>query len=160
MILTVFTLFHVVLSLIGIAAGLVVLFGMINSKMLEGWTSVFLGTTAATSLTGFLFPFHGFEPSYVLAAVSVILLAFSYAARYAYHLRGAWRRTYAITALVALYLNVLVLIIQLYRKTPALQTLASTQTPVQLVVLAAFLVLASAATIRFRGNVYSGEAIR
>ena len=160
MILTLFTLFHVALSLIGIAAGLVVLFGMVNVRRLDGWTSVFLGTTAATSLTGFFFPFHGFQPSYVLGTVSVIVLAFAYAARYAYHLGGGWRKTYVITAVFGLYLNVFVLIVQLFRKVPSLEAMAPTQTEPpfvasQLVVLALFLLLGTTAVIRFREGALS-----
>ena len=157
MILGVFTLFHVLLSLVGIAAGLVVLFGLINSRRLDGWTSLFLATTAATSATGFFFPYHGFKPSYVVGAISLIVLGTAYPALYRFHLAGAWRRTYVITATFALYLNVFVLVVQLFRRVPALKELAPTQTEppfaiAQLTVLLIFIALGTLATIKFRGE--------
>jgi hypothetical protein len=152
-----FTLFHVILSLIGIASGFVVVFGLIGSKRLDGWTGWFLLTTAATSLTGFFFPFHGFLPSYAVGIVSLIVLAIAIAARYLFYLAGAWRRTYVITAVIALYLNFFVLIVQLFRKVPALEALAPTQSEppfqiTQLVALVFFAVLGFRAAVKFRGE--------
>ena len=60
--LTIFTLIHVVISLVAIGSGFVVLFGLIAGKRLDGWTAFFLATTVATSVTGFGFPIHGFTP--------------------------------------------------------------------------------------------------
>lgn len=155
MILDIFTLFHVALSLVGIGAGVVVLIGMLKSERRDSWTSVFLITTAATSITGFMFPFHGFKPSYVLGIVSLVVLAIAIPARYRFRLQGAWRKTYVITAMLALYLNVFVLVVQLFRRVPALQSLAPTQTEppfaiAQLAVLVLFCVLGTLAAIRFR----------
>jgi len=149
-----FTLFHVVLSLIGIGAGFVVAYGLLASKRLDGWTAWFLTTTVATSATGFLFPFHGFLPSYGVAVLSLIVLAIAILARYRYGLGGGWSRTYAITAMIALYLNVFVLIVQLFRKVPALEALAPTQSEppfqiAQLAVLLAFAALGIRATMKF-----------
>lgn len=155
MILDIFTLFHVALSLVGIGAGVVVLIGMLKSERRDSWTSVFLITTAATSITGFMFPFHGFKPSYVLGIVSLVVLAIAIPARYRFRLQGAWRKTYVITAMLALYLNVFVLVVQLFRRVPALQSLAPTQTEppfaiAQLAVLVLFCVFGTLAAIRFR----------
>ena len=155
--LEVFTLFHVILSLVGIVSGFVVVFGLIGSKRLDGWTAWFVWTTAATSLTGFLFPFHEFLPSHGVGIVSLIVLVLAIAARYLYHLAGAWRRTYAITAVIALYLNFFVLIVQLFRKVPALETLAPTQSEppfqiAQLVALLFFAWLGFRAAVKFRGE--------
>src|ERR1035438_5602368 len=127
MILTAFTLFHVVLSVVGIASGFVVVYGLLTSKRLDGWTALFLTTTAATSVTGFMFPVHHFLPSHGVGIVSLIVLAFAILARYRYGLEGGWRRTYAITAVVGLYLNCFVLIVQLFMKLPSLKELAPTQ---------------------------------
>lgn len=157
MALELFTLFHVAISLIGIASGFVVFFGLIKSQRLDGWTAVFLTTTAATSVTGFMFPFHGFLPSHALGTLSLVILAAAIPARYHYHMDGAWCRTYVITALLALYLNVFVLVVQLFRRVPALKSLAPTQSEppfaiAQLIVLAVFVVLGTLATIRFRSE--------
>ena len=128
MILSAFTLFHVILSLVGIGSGFVVTYGLLESKRLDRWTAVFLSTTALTSVTGFLFPVRHFMPSHGVGIVSLIVLAIALLARYRYGLAGGWRRTYAITAVIAQYLNFFVLIVQLFLKVPALHALAPTQT--------------------------------
>jgi len=155
MLLNVFTAFHVLLSLVGIAAGLVVLYGLLTAKALPGWTAWFLTTTVATSVTGFLFPFHGFKPSYVLGIFSLLALALAVAARYRYRLFGGWRKTYVISAIVALYFNVFVLIAQSFMKVPPLNALAPTGSEppfliVQLIVMAVFVVLGFRAVAKFR----------
>ena len=150
-----FTLVHVILSLIGIAAGLVVLGGMLGSKRLEGWTAVFLATTILTSVTGFLFPFTRIGPPHVFGAISLPVLGLALVALYGRRLQGAWRWLYVVGALVALYLNVFVGVVQAFLKLPFLTALAPTQSEppfviVQLLVLAVFVVLGFRAVSRFR----------
>ena len=153
--MTTFTLVHVVLSLVGIFSGFVVMFGLFAAKPLDGWTALFLATTVATSVTGFLFPFHHFMPSYALGIISLLVLAVAILARYTFRLAGGWRRTYAISAMIALYLNVFVLIAQAFQKVPALKAMAPTQSEPpfllpQVLVMAIFVALAIFAAIRFR----------
>jgi len=153
--MTTFTFIHVVVSLVGIGSGLVVLAGLLTGKRLDGWTALFLATTVATSVTGFGFPFFGFLPSHGVGIVSLVVLAVAIVARYVQHLAGAWRWVYAAAAVVALYLNVFVLIVQLFRKVPALAATAPTQSEppflvTQLVVMALFVMLAIAAPKKFR----------
>ena len=97
-----FTLFHVALSLIGIVAGLIVLRGLIRNNPLDSWTLVFLVTTAATTLTGFLFPFRGFTPAIGTGIVSTVVLAATIPARYSFRLAGPWRWIYVVGAVVSL----------------------------------------------------------
>jgi hypothetical protein len=153
--LATFTFVHVLISLIGIASGFVVIFGLVAGKRLDGWTSLFLTTTVLTSVTAFGFPFEHLLPSHKLGLISLVVLAIAIAARYAFHMTGAWRTVYAITATLALYFNVFVLVVQSFEKAPALRALAPTQTEppfliAQLTVLALFIVLGTFATIRFR----------
>jgi uncharacterized membrane protein SirB2 len=153
--LATFTQVHVILSLIGIAAGLVVLGGMLGSKRLEGWTAVFLVTTILTSVTGFFFPFTGITPPHVFGVVSLVVLAVALMALYGRRLRGAWRWLYVVGALVALYLNVFVGVVQAFLKIPFLTALAPTQSEppffvAQLLALAVFVVLGVRAVRRFR----------
>jgi hypothetical protein len=153
--MTALTFVHVVLSLIGIFAGFFVVLGLLTSKRLDGWTALFLASTVATSVTGFFFPFHGFLPSHAFGILSLIVLPVAMFARYGRHLAGGWRRTYVITAMIALYLNVFILIVQLFEKAPALMALAPTQSEppfkvTQLVVLALFVALTIAAAKKFR----------
>lgn len=153
--MTPFTFFHVLLSLIGIFAGFIAIFGMIAGKRLDGWTALFLVTTALTSITGFFFPFHKLLPSHILGIISLVVLAFAIPARYLLHLAGAWRKVYAVTASIALYLNVFVLVAQLFMKVPSLHALAPTQSEPpflisQVAVMALFIVLTIAAAIKFR----------
>lgn len=86
--LAAFTLFHVVLSLVGILAGFIVAFGLLSAKRLDGWTALFLVTTVLTSVTGFLFPFHRLLPSPILGVLSLLLLAVAIFARYGRKLAG------------------------------------------------------------------------
>lgn len=153
--LTTFTIVHVVISLIGIGSGFVVLVGLLTGKRLNGWTALFLVSTVATSVTGFFFPFHGFTPAIGVGIVSLVVLAIAVFARYARHLAGAWRWIYVVSAMVALYLNVFVLIVQAFQKVPALKAMAPTQSEppflvTQLFALAFFVVIVIVAAIRFR----------
>ena len=157
MILAAFTLFHVVLSLIGIGSGFVVVYGLLASKRLDGWTNLFLTTTVATSVTGFMFPVHKFTPGLALGIFSLIALTIAILARYRFGLAGAWRRTYVVTAVISLYFNFFVLIAQLFQKVPALRAIAPTQSepPFQMAQLAAlllFLFLGILAAIKFRSE--------
>ena len=157
MILTAFTLFHVVLSLAGIGTGLVVAYGLLASKRLDGWTKLFLVTTALTTITGFMFPVHKFLPSHGVGIVSLIVLALAILARYRFDLAGGWRRTYVITAVIALYLNVFVFIVQLFMKVPALKAIAPTQSEppfqfAQLGALLGFALIGIRATMKFHAE--------
>lgn len=152
--LATFTLVHVVLSLIGIAAGLVVLGGMLRSQRLGGWTALFLATTVLTSVTGFFFPFERLLPSHIVGIISLVVLAATLFALYVRRLAGAWRWVYVSTAVLALYLNVFVLVVQAFIKVPFLKALAPTQAEppfaiAQGVVLIIFLALGIAAVKRF-----------
>ena len=150
-----FTILHVIISLVAIVSGLVVLVGMLRASRLPGWTALFLATTILTSVTGFMFPISGVTPAIVLGLISIVILVIALAALYLKHLSGAWRWIYVTTALVALYLNVFVLIVQSFQKLPALQKLAPTQSEPpflipQAVALIAFLILGAMAARKFR----------
>jgi len=114
--LTVFTLLHVSISLIGIVAGLIAVANWLKSDLARVATAVFLGTTILTSATGFFFPFTKLLPSHIVGIISLALLAVATFALYGRNLSGFWRPVYAVTALLALYLNVFVLIIQSFLK--------------------------------------------
>jgi len=149
-----FTFVHVLLSLVGIGSGLVVVSGLLAGKRLDGWTALFLVTTVATSVTGFLFPFHELLPSHKVGILSLIVLAVAILARYAFRLAGTWRLIYVIGTVVALYLNVFVAVFQAFLKIPALKALAPTQKEppflvAQLAVLVIFAVLAIFSVKRF-----------
>jgi hypothetical protein len=121
---TPFTLLHVLISLAGIGSGLIVLYGLLASQRMPAWTLVFLVTTIATSVTGFMFPFHGPTPAIGVGVVSMIVLTGAVLGRYVFRLAGAWRWIYVATAVMALYLNSFVLVVQLFVKVPALHALA------------------------------------
>lgn len=125
--LPLFTLIHVVLSVLGIIAGLVVVGGLLAGTRLDGWSAFFLGTTVVTSVTGFGFPTKMVSPAQVVGVLSLLVLALCLAARYWKQLQGRWRATYVVSTVLALYLNVFVLVVQLFAKTPALAQLAPTQ---------------------------------
>jgi hypothetical protein len=149
-----YTLLHVLISLIGIGSGVVVMYGFLAGKRLDGINTMFLVTTVLTSVTGFGFPFEHLLPSHKIAIISLVILALAVSARYVFHLAGSWRRIYVVSATTALYLNVFVLIAQAFMKVPALKALAPTgQEPpflvAQLVVLLVFVGLTILAAKRF-----------
>jgi hypothetical protein len=119
-----FTLVHTVLSLVGILAALVVLFG---SNKLPGWTVVFLATTVLTCVTGLFFPRDQILPSHIVDIITLVVLAVAIVALYAYRLAGAWRWIYVGSAVLSLYLNVFVAVVQAFLKVPFLNALAPTQ---------------------------------
>jgi hypothetical protein len=155
--ITTFTLIHVVLSLVGIFAGLIVAGGFVAGKRLDGWTGVFLVSTVLTNVTGFGFPFVSLLPSHIVGVISLIVLAVVIAARYWKHLTGAWHGVFVVGAVLALYLNIFVLLTQLFLRLPALIAAAPTQKEppflvTQLVVLALFIWLGQAARRGFRAE--------
>lgn len=149
-----YTQLHVLISLIAISSGLIVMYGLLAAKRFDAWTSLFLGTSLLTSITGFGFPFMGVTPGIKLGIISLVILAIAYMARYARHLVGGWRATYAITAAAALYLNIFVLVVQSFEKLPALRATAPTQKKApfaiaQIAVLVLFIGLTILAVRRF-----------
>ncbi len=155
MILQIYTIVHTLISLVAIFTGVVVVFGMLGGSRLDGWTKWFLITAVATTLTGFFFPFHGFTPAIGLGIISLPFLALTLFARYPKHLSGAWRWIYVIGAVICLYFNLFVAVVQSFEKIPALHAIAPTQTEppfklTQLVVLVLFILLGIVAVIRFR----------
>jgi hypothetical protein len=149
-----YTLLHVAISLIGIASGLIVLYGMLVANRMDRMTAVFLATTALTSLTGFAFPNEHITPGIVIGILSLIVLAVAILARYVQHMNGAWRSIYVITAAIALYFNCFVFVVQSFEKVAALHALAPTQKEppfgiAQLLLLGIFIALTIMAVKRF-----------
>ena len=158
--LSTFVLVHVIVSLVGIAAGYVVMFGMLGSRRVPGWTAIFLLLTILTSATGFLIPPLVTEkllPSHMFGILSLVLLAVACFALYGQQLSGAWRWIYVLTALISLYLNVFVLVIQSFLKVGPLHALAPSVPPseppfaiAQGIVLVFFIIVIIGAIRRFR----------
>jgi hypothetical protein len=121
-----FTEFHVLLSLIGIVSGIIVVFGMLKSNLMPAMTSIFLVTTVATSVTGFMFD-SPFGPARVVGIISLGVLVAAIAALYGFKLAGRWRVAYVASAVVALYLNCFVGVVQTFLKIPFFHALAPTQ---------------------------------
>ena len=155
--LSAFTALHVIISLIAIASGIIVMFGLLGSKHLPALTAIFLVFTILTSVTGFLFPFTKLLPSHMVGILSLVLLAVACIALYGMRLSGVWRPVYVVTAMASLYLNVFVLIIQAFLKVPELHALAPGEPPagpvfavVQGIVLVFFVLVIVGAWRRFR----------
>ena len=149
-----FTLAHVSISLVGILAGFVVLAAMIANRWARGWNGLFLVTTVATSVTGFMFH-SAFGPPHVIGVISLAVLAVALVALYAKVLQGWWRVVYVVTATLALYLNFFVGVVQAFQKIPALQIMAPTQAEppfliAQTTVMIAFIALGYFSVRRFR----------
>ncbi len=153
--LATFTLVHTLLSVVGILAGMVVVGGLMAGVRYNGWIATYLATTILTNATGFGFPFVVLMPSHILGVISLVILPLAVVALYVKHLAGGWRTTFVVTTVTALYFNVFVLIVQLFRKVPAMIALAPTQkeppfAATQLIILALFIVLGRAAVRGFR----------
>ena len=149
-----FTMVHVALSLIGIVSGIIVLHGMVGARKLEGWTALFLATTVLTSVTAIFFPSTSFGPAHVVGVLSLVVLAAAIVALYFFRLAGPWRWIYIVGAVLALYLNVFVAVVQAFQKLPPLAARAPAQSEppflvAQLVVMAIFIVLGVVAVKRF-----------
>lgn len=152
------TLTHVAITLIAIISGLGVAAQMLAGSYRGGWTGVFLATTLLTSVTGFVFfhPPHPPSPAQLTGAIALIVLAPTLYGLYLAHLKGAWRPVYVVGALISLYLNVFVLVIQLFQKVPSPFQPAEGNPPsgpvfgaVQAVVLVLFLLAGWRALKRF-----------
>ncbi len=155
--LSTFTTVHVIISLIAIVSGIIVMFGLLGSNGMPGLTAIFLLFTILTSATGFLFPFTQLLPSHMIGILSLVLLAIACIALYGMKLSGVWRWIYVLTAMISLYLNVFVLVIQSFLKIPALHALAPSVPPaeppfavVQGIVLIFFIIVIVGAVRRFR----------
>ena len=158
--LSTFVTVHTIISLIGIVAGLVVMFGMLGSNRMPGLIAIFLLFTILTSATGFLIPPLLTEkplPSHMVGILSLVLLAIACFALYAQKALGRWRWIYVLTALLSLYLNMFVLVIQSFLKVPVLHALAPSVPPAeppfaiaQGIVLLFFIIVIVAAIRRFR----------
>jgi len=146
---------HTAISLIAILAGLIVLYGLLTVNRMPAMTLFFLVTTIATSVTGFFFHREQLLPSHIVGILSLVVLAVTVLALYTYRLRGIWRAVYVIGAVISLYLNVFVGVVQSFLKVPALHQLApqGNEPPfaiAQGVVLLLFIVLGILAFKRFR----------
>jgi len=155
MLLDYFTLIHILISIVGIAAGFGMLAGLLTGAVLPRWTAWFLWMTIATSVTGFFFPFKGFTPALLFGVLSLFVLAPTTYAIYGKRLAGRWRGVFVIGAITALYLNFFVLIAQMFQKMPSLIALAPTQSEpafavTQGAVLMAFIALGWSAMKRSR----------
>jgi hypothetical protein len=142
-----FTFVHVLISLVGIGSGLIVVYGLLAGKQLDGWTATFLATTILTSVTGFLFPVEHILPSHIVGVISLVVLAVALLARYGRHMQHSWRTIYVVCAIIALYLNVFVAVVQSFlaptqKEPPFLFT--------QLAVMAIFVIIGIFAVKRFR----------
>ena len=149
-----FTILHVIITLVAIGSGLIVVGGMFASHRLPVTTALFLFTTALTSVTGFLFPIHGFTPALGVGVLACVILLIALFALYKEHLVGVWRWIYVIGAVASLYLNVFVLVVQSFVKVSSLNALAPTQTELpfaitQAAVLAIFILIALIGVIKF-----------
>jgi hypothetical protein len=149
-----YTLLHVLISLIGIGSGLMVMYGFLTSRRWDGMNAIFLISTVLTSVSGFAFPFEHLLPSHKVGIISLAVLVVAILARYAFRMAGGWRKVYVITAALALYFNVFVLVFQAFLKQPALHALApeGKEPPfliAQIIVMVIFIVLTILAVKKF-----------
>ncbi len=156
------TLLHVAITLIAILSGLVVAYGLVTDQRMTILTAIFLVFTLLTGITGFFF-FHRDQltPAQITGVILAVTLLPAMYGLYLQNLRGIWRGVYIIGAVVSLYLNVFVLVIQSFQKIPFLNALAPTQTTepafaeTQGAVLLLFIVIGAMAYKRFRPVIFA-----
>jgi hypothetical protein len=158
-----YTAIHVAISLIGIASGLAVVGGFLTARRLDRLTAIFLATTVLTGVTGFGFPVDRVLPSHIVGAASLVALAVAIYARYARHMAQGWRTTYVLTAILSLYFNVFVAVVQAFRRVPFLEAMAPTQSEppfaaAHIAVLIVFLALAIVALRTFKARAEPSRA--
>jgi hypothetical protein len=122
-----FTALHVAISLVAIGAGLMAVGAMLAGQWLGGWTALFLGFTALTAATGYLFPADAVTPAHAVGVLTLLAVAVAAFALYVRRLERGWRTAYIVAALAALYFNSFVGLVQTFQKQPALVELAPTQ---------------------------------
>jgi hypothetical protein len=144
-----FTKLHVIISLIAIATSFVVMFGMLRSNKLAGWTAVCLLFTVLTTVTGFMFPLNGFTPAIGTGVVSAVLLAFALVGLYVMKLAGPWRWIYVVTAVAAFWFNAFVLIVQSFEKLKFLNAAAPMVGPPFAEPANTYFIVAQAVTLLF-----------
>lgn len=149
------TLFHVIVSLIAIVAGVALAYGLISGKRFDRWTALFMLTTAVTVLTGFVFPYNGFTPGIGVGIICLLVFIPTALARYRFGMAGSWRPVFIVGALALFYFNCLVFVVQSFQKIPPLNALAPTGgepivSIVQAIVFLAFLIVGYLSLRRFR----------
>jgi hypothetical protein len=159
----VFLQFHILVSLLGIATGLIVVYGLLTARPLAPWTVLCLATLALTSITGFPLEPFGFDPARALGAMSLAALATATASLYLFQMAGAWRLVYIASILAAIYFDLFAGVTQAFLKFPLLHALAPTQSEppfviAQLTLLAAFILFGVRAAVRFRPDVRAARA--
>lgn len=160
-----FTATHVLLSLIALLSGVAVLRNLFASRTPAAITALFLATSIATSAGGFLFPSTRLGLGHVVGAVSLVVLLPTVVAIYGFHLAGPWRWIYALGAIGALWLDIVIAVVQSFAKTPLLRPFAFSLTApalllVQLAVLVLFIVIGARALKRFHPEAFATSLLR
>ena len=136
------TVVHVAVSLVALGAGFVLLQGLRKGERRA--ERLFLSTTIATSLTGYLFPTTQLLPSHVVGAISLALLGLAVSTR------ESNRRSFIIASMSAYYLNLLVLFVQIFKR---VEPLSSLEGPAQLLLLTWFIITTYQLTHQRKGLV-------
>jgi hypothetical protein len=146
--------FHTWLSLIALAAGMVVMIGVIRGRPRPAWTAAFLLTALGTSATGFALPFTGVLPSHIVGGIALVVLAVALLAQYPFRLAGSWGWIYAIAAIASVYLLAFVGVAQAFLKIPALKAIAPTGTeaPFAVAQIAVLVVFVAFAVVAVRNS--------
>ena len=155
-----FTAVHTSLSVIALLSGALTIRHLFRGSAESMSVYIFLVTAAATSVTGFYFPFHGMTPALGVGIVAVWVLAWTLFAQLLARQSAFWVVNFAVGLVVSEYLLVFVAIAQAFNKVPALHAMAPTlkEAPfgaAQFVVLVIFVLLAIVVARRSKARVRS-----
>jgi len=119
------TIFHTLISLVAIVAGIPVVLGFLKNEA-SRWTTTYIVATGLTLITSFLFPYNGFTPAIGVGILCILIFLPTLYAKYRTSLTGIWRLVYVVGSTALLYFNCFVLIAQSFQKVPPLHALAPT----------------------------------
>jgi hypothetical protein len=148
-------LVHILFGLIGLGAGVIVLFGMFAGVQIDRWSAIFLKCALAVGVTGLLFPAHCFLPTHRAAMLEIYASAMAVLAWRRYRLAGVWALIFALSIIVTLCLDILVVIAHIFDYLPVFKILVPTESKqlfliTELVVMLLFAGLGMFTVKRFR----------
>lgn len=118
MILGILQFVHVAFGLIGIGAGVIVLFRLLTGEFLDKWAAIFLKCVLAASVTGLLFPSPYFIATHWAAMLGIYVSGLAILAWRRFHLAGIWAPVFALSIMSALCLNILVAVAHIFHYPP------------------------------------------
>src|SRR5262245_14349667 len=118
---------HVAFSLFALAAGLVVVAGLLAERSIPVWTALYVASGLAAAVTGFGLPVTAAVPRYLGILVLALLLTTAIA-RCVFRRAGPWHRIHAVAAVLSVHVFVFFAIGEAFLRISILNGLSPTLT--------------------------------